>query len=112
MPEFPFRSNILRSLEHRNYRLFFFGQLISLVGTWMQTVAEQWLVYRLTGSSELLGVVGFCSQIPVFLLATVGGVVADRYNRHHILIATQAASMILASCLAGLTLSGHIQVWQ
>src|SRR5262245_38479663 len=77
-----------RALKHRNYQLYFGGQLISLIGTWMQSVAQSWLVYRLTGSTVALGLVGFASQIPVFLLAPVGGAVADRYNRHRILIST------------------------
>jgi MFS family permease len=101
----------LRALRHRNYRLFFAGQLISLIGTWMQMIAQPWLVYRLTGSSLLLGTVGFASQIPVFLLATVGGTVADRYNRHRMVIATQTAAMILAFILSILTLTGAIRVW-
>src|SRR5512136_1876245 len=74
-------SWMLRALRHRNYRLFFGGQLVSLVGTWMQMVAQPWLVYRLTGSCLLLGSVGFASQIPVLLLAFIGGTVADRYDR-------------------------------
>src|ERR1700693_4519081 len=102
---------VLRALKHRNFQLFFSGQLISLVGTWMQTLAQAWLVYRITGSSLLLGTVGFASQFPVFVLATLGGIVADRYSRHRIVIATQTASMFLAFALAGLTLSGRIQVW-
>ena len=102
----------LRALRHRNYQLFFFGQLISLTGTWMQSVAESWLIYRLTGSAVLLGLVGFASQIPVFLLAPVGGAVADRYRRHRILVTTQTIAMLLAFTLAGLTLSGRIQVWE
>ncbi len=106
-----FRSTI-RALRHRNFRLFFTGQLISLIGTWMQTIAQSWLVYRLTGSSALLGSVNFAAQIPVFLLSPVGGVVADRYSRHRIVIATQATSMLLAAVLAALTLSKHIQVWE
>jgi MFS family permease len=101
----------LRAMQYRNYRLFFVGQLISLVGTWMQMVAQSWLVYRLTGSSFLLGSVGFASQIPVFLLAFIGGSVADRYNRHKIVIGTQIASMALAFVLAFLTLTNAIQVW-
>jgi MFS family permease len=101
----------LRALRHPNYRLFFLGQLISLIGTWMQMVAQSWLVYRLTGSSLLLGAVGFASQIPVFLLAFIGGAVADRFNRHRVVIATQAASMILAFALAALTLTHAIHVW-
>jgi MFS family permease len=103
---------MLHALRHRNFRLFFGGQLISLVGTWMQSVAQSWLVYRLTGSALLLGTVGFASQIPVLLLAPVGGVVADRHNRHRIVVATQASAMILALVLAALTLSNRIQVWQ
>ncbi|HET6568796.1 MAG TPA: MFS transporter [Rhodothermales bacterium] len=102
----------LRALSHRNYRLFASGQIVSLVGTWMQRVAEAWLVYRLTGSPVLLGFVGFCSQIPVFLIAPVGGTVADRFDRHRVVIATQTASMLLAGTLAALTLSGRIRIWQ
>jgi MFS family permease len=101
----------LRALRYRNFQLFVAGQLISLTGTWMQNVAQSWLVYRLTGSSLLLGSVGFASQIPVFLLAPIGGAVADRYNRQRIVISTQAASMALAFILAGLTLTGRVQVW-
>jgi MFS family permease len=101
----------MRALRHRNFQLFFAGQLVSLTGTWMQSVAQSWLVYRLTGSVMLLGFVGFAGQIPVFLLAPVGGAVADRRNRHRILIATQASAMVLAFALAALTLLGHIQVW-
>jgi MFS family permease len=100
-----------RALRHRNFRLFFGGQLISLVGTWMQTVAQSWLVYRLTGSPVLLGTVGFVSQIPVFFLATVGGIVADRYPKRPIVVATQTSSMVLALLLAWLTLTDRIQVW-
>ena len=100
---------MVRSLRHRNFRLFFGGQLISLIGTWMDTIAEAWLVYRLTGSSLLLGTIAFASQIPVFLLAPIGGTVADRHNRHHLIIATQSASMVLAGILAWLTLSHRIE---
>ena len=99
-------------MQHRNYRLFFLGQLVSLIGTWMQSVAQSWLVYRLTGSAVLLGTVGFASQIPVFLLSPLGGVMADRRDRRRVLLATQAVSMLLALTLALLTLSGRIQVWQ
>ncbi|MBZ5704473.1 MAG: MFS transporter [Acidobacteriia bacterium] len=101
----------LRALKHRNFQLFFSGQLISLIGTWMQSVAQAWLVYRMTGSSLLLGSVGFASQFPVFLVAPLGGIVADRMNRHRVVIGTQVASMLLAFILAGLTLSGQVQVW-
>lgn len=101
----------LRSLRHRNFQLFFGGQLISLIGTWMQNVAQSWLVYRLTGSSFLLGAVGFAGQIPVFLMAPAGGIVADRKNRQTVVIGTQTASMLLAFILAGLTLTNLVQVW-
>src|ERR1043166_3040465 len=90
----------LRALRHRNFQLFFSGQLVSLIGTWMQTVAQSWLVYRLTGSSLLLGSVGFASQIPVFLMAPLGGHVADNRSRKYVVIATQTASMVLAFILA------------
>jgi MFS family permease len=100
-----------RALRHRNFQLFFSGQLISLIGTWMQSVAQSWLVYRLTGSALLLGSVGFASQIPVFLFAPLGGITADRLNRRHIVISTQAASMLLAFILAALTLFHKVQVW-
>jgi MFS family permease len=106
------KEGMLRSLRHRNFQLFFSGQLISLIGTWMQNIAQSWLVYRLTGSSLLLGVVGFAGQIPVFLLAPVGGMAADRWNRHRVVIATQTLSMILALVLAGLTLSHIVRVWE
>src|SRR5579872_5841289 len=101
----------LRALQYRNFQLFFAGQLISLVGTWMQNVAQAWLVYRITGSSVLLGAIGFASQIPVFLFSPVAGIVADRFRRHRVVIATQTASMLLAFALAGLTLTGKVQIW-
>jgi MFS family permease len=104
-------ATTLRALRHSNFQLFFSGQLISLTGTWMQSVAQAWLVYRLTNSALLLGTVGFASQIPVFLFAPFGGITADRVNRQRLVIATQTASMILAGILAWLTRSGHIQVW-
>jgi MFS family permease len=101
---------MLRALNSRNYRLFYSGQFISLVGTWMDTVAESWLVYRLTGSALLLGTVGFASQFPVFVLAPLGGLLADRFHRRGILVMTQALSMISAGLLAWMTLSGRINV--
>jgi MFS family permease len=103
---------MFRALRYRNYRLFFSGQMISLIGTWMQSVAQAWLVYRLTGSSLLLGLVGFAGQIPVFLLASIGGMVADRTSRYRIIIATQTSAMLLAFVLSALTLLGHIKVWE
>jgi len=101
-------STRFRALQHRNFQLFFAGQLVSLIGTWMQSAAQLWLVYRLTNSAALLGVFGFANQIPILVLASVGGYVGDRYNRHRGVIWTQAASMILAFLLAGLTLTGAI----
>jgi MFS family permease len=106
----PGLATTFRALRHRNFQLFFSGQLISLVGTWMQSIAEAWLVYRLTGSSLLLGSVGFASQIPVFLAAPLGGIVADRYNRQKVIITTQACSMVLAFIYAVLTLTHRITV--
>ncbi len=105
-------ANTLRALRHRNFRLFFTGQLISLVGTWMQSVAQSWLVYRITGSSALLGLVAFAGQIPIFLLSPIAGYAADRMNRHRMVIATQVNSMALALALAVLTLTGRILVWE
>jgi MFS family permease len=99
-----------RALKHRNFQLFISGQLVSLIGTWMQNVAQAWLVYKLTGSSLLLGSVGFASQFPVFLASPLGGIVADRYNRHRVVIGTQTASMILALILAALTLTNRVTV--
>ena len=103
-------ATTLRALRHRNFQLFFSGQLISLTGTWMQSVAQAWLVYSITKSALLLGTVGFASQIPVFLIAPFGGIAADRTNRQRLVIATQTASMILAGILAWLTLSGRLRV--
>jgi MFS family permease len=102
---------IFRSLRYRNYRLFFGGQGISLVGTWMQRIAMPWLVYHLTGSALLLGVVGFAGQIPTFFLAPVAGVLTDRWNRYHVLIATQVVAMIQALILALLYFAGTIEIW-
>ena len=104
-------ASTLRALRHRNFQLFFAGQLISLTGTWMQSVAQAWLVYRMTKSALLLGSVGFASQIPVFLFAPIGGITADRMNRQRLVTATQTCSMILAGILAWLTLSGRVEVW-
>jgi len=104
-------KEILRSLKYRNFRLFFAGQGISLIGTWMQQIALSWLVYKLTKSALLLGLVGFFGQVPVFILTPFTGVLIDRWNRHRILVATQTLLMIQAFILAFLTLTGHIQVW-
>ena len=101
---------IFRALYHRNYRLFFGGQGASLIGTWMQQIAMSWLVYHLTHSAFLLGVVGFSSQICSFFFSPFAGVLSDRWNRHHILVITQSLSMIQAFILAFLTLTGVIAV--
>jgi MFS family permease len=99
-----------RALRHRNYRLFFAGQSISLVGTWLTRVATSWLVYRLTGSSLVLGTVGFASQIPTFIVAPFAGVWIDRWNRHRVLVITQVLAMLQSAALAALTLSGRVTV--
>jgi MFS family permease len=104
-------KNLLRALRSRNYRLFLAGQSVSMVGTWMQQVAMSWLLYRITGSAFLLGVVGFTSQIPTFLFSPVAGVFADRWNRRRLLILTQALAMLQAALLAAVVLYGTVQVW-
>ena len=104
--------HLLRALRSRNYRLFVAGQGVSLVGTWMQHVAMSWLVYRLTGSAMLLGVVGFTSQIPTLFIAPVAGVFADRWDRRRLLLATQSLAMLQAVILALVVLTGIVQVWQ
>ena len=103
---------IFRSLQYRNFRLFFGGQSISLIGTWIQQIATPWLVYHLTGSVFLLGVVGFAGQIPIFLISPFAGVMTDRWNRYHILITTQILSMIQALLMASLFFTGVIKIWQ
>lgn len=102
---------IFRSLKYRNYRLFFSGQGISLIGTWMQRIAMPWLVYNMTGSALLLGVVSFAGQIPTFILAPVTGVLTDRWSRYRVLLVTQILSFVQASILAWLALTGTIQIW-
>lgn len=101
-----------RALGHRNYRLFFSGQSISLIGTWMTRIATSWLVYRMTGSEMLLGVVGFAGQMPSFLLGPFAGVLVDRWNRHRLLIATQVLAMLQSIALGVLALTGIITIWQ
>jgi MFS family permease len=101
---------MLRALSYRNYRLFFGGQIVSLVGTWITTTATNWLVYRLTHSALLLGVVGFAGQFPAFLLGPLAGIYVDRWNRHRLLVVTQTVSMLQSFALAVLTLSGHITI--
>ncbi len=105
-------KNTLRSLRNRNYRLFFMGQGISLIGTWMQSIAMGWLIYTKTGSPFWLGIVGFSSQVPVFLAAPFGGVLADRWNKRKILLVTQSLSLLQALILTILVWTGVIQIWQ
>src|SRR5579862_3912796 len=100
-----------RALRHRNFRLFFAGQSISLIGTWLTRVATSWLIYRLTGSAMLLGILGFAGQIPTFLLAPLAGVLVDRWDRYRVLFVTQILAMVQSALLAGLALSGVINVW-
>src|SRR5689334_22061516 len=99
---------MLRALRYRNYRLFFGGQAVSLVGTWITTTATNWLVYRLTGSAFILGVIAFASQFPAFLLGPFAGILVDRWNRHRLLVVTQTISMLQSLALAALVLSGRI----
>lgn len=109
-PAFLPRLGVFRALRHQNFRLFFGGQTISLMGTWITRVATSWLVYRLTGSVLLLGVVGFCSQIPTLILAPFAGVMVDRLDRHKILVVTQILSMLQSFALAVLSFAGIITV--
>ena len=101
---------ITRALQSRNFRLFFGGQSVSLIGTWITRIATSWLVYRLTGSALLLGVVGFCGQIPTLLLAPFAGVLVDRWDRHRILVVTQVLSMLQSLALAVMVFTGTITV--
>jgi len=101
---------LTRSLRHRNFRLYFFGQILSLLGTWMQSVAQAWLVYRLTDSSFMLGLVSFLNLAPVLVLGLAAGAVADRYSRYRLFWTTQTLAMLQAFVLGALTLSGYVQV--
>jgi MFS family permease len=103
---------VFRSLKYRNYRLFFYGQSVSLIGTWMQRIAIPWLVYRLTGSAMLLGISGFAGQLPSLFLSPFAGVLTDRWNRYNVLLWTQILAMVHAFFLAWLVLSGNVMVWQ
>src|SRR2546426_7429261 len=100
------------ALRHRNYRLFWFGQLISLIGTWMQTTAQAWLVLELTHSAWLLGVVGALQFLPVMFLSLFGGVLADRLPKRTVLLFTQSSAMLQAVILWVLVATGHVQIWQ
>ena len=101
----------LRAFRYRNFRLYFFGQSLSLLGTWIQQVAMSWLVYRMTGSAFLLGVTAFASQVPILIFAPLGGLWADRFDRRKLLIATQLLALLQAMVLALLTYLGSIEVW-
>src|ERR1700693_3400210 len=103
-------SHAWRAMRHRNFRLFFGGQSISLIGTWMTRVATSWLLYRLTQPSLLLGTVGFAGQIPTFLLAPLAGVLVDRVDRRKVLVWTQSLAMAQSLALAALTLSHRINI--
>lgn len=102
---------IFRTLRHRNYRLFFSGQIVSLVGTWMSLVSMGWLVYRLTEDAMMLGLLGFCMHVPTFLLSPVAGALVDRWPRRRVLLTAQSVDMIAILTLATLTLTGHVAVW-
>jgi MFS family permease len=104
-------ASAFHAFKYRNFKLFIGGQLISLIGNYVQTVAQAWLVYRLTGSATLLGLVAFCGQISLFVLTPISGVVADSKSRKHTLYFTQIAPAVLSSLMALLTLSGRIEVW-
>ncbi|HEY4062238.1 MAG TPA: MFS transporter [Puia sp.] len=108
MMKFP----VFRAFKSRNYRLYFYGQSVSLIGTWMQGTAVSWVVYALTHSPFMLGLSMFCSKFPSFLLGLFGGVVSDRYNRYRVLLATQFASLLQSLLLAILVLMGHYVVWE
>src|SRR5258707_4841330 len=95
-------------MQHRNFQLFIAGQMVSLIGTWMQSTAQLWLVYKLTGSAALLGLFGFANQVPILFLASIGGDVGGRYKRHHRGSLTPTAAMILGFTLAGVTLTRSI----
>jgi len=104
-------KTIFRSLKYRNYRLFFTGQSISLIGTWMQRIAMPWLVYHMTGSAFLLGVVSFAGQIPTFILSPFAGVLTDQFSRYRVLLVTQIVSFVQALILAIIALTGVIEIW-
>src|SRR5437660_879904 len=107
----PGRS-ILGALAHRNFRLFFAGQTLSLIGTWTQSTAMPWLVSGLTDSKTILGLVAFSSQLPSFFLPPFAGVLTDRVNRHRLLLVTQSLAMFQAFGLAALVWAGHVKIWQ
>jgi MFS family permease len=103
---------IFRALSHRNFKLFVSGQSLSLIGTWIQQVAVTWLVYRLTNSAFMLGIVGFSGQLPLFLIAPFAGVLADKSNRHKLLLYTQSFALLQALVLSFLVFTEAVQIWQ
>ncbi|MBA3731719.1 MAG: MFS transporter, partial [Gammaproteobacteria bacterium] len=111
-PDAPAPNHIFRSLQVPNFRRYYLGQLISLNGTWMHSIAQAWLVYRLTGSSFMLGLVTFCNLAPVLLLSLLAGVVADRFNRRKMLIVVHSFAMLQALLLAALTITDAVEPWQ
>src|SRR6266705_3178361 len=104
-------GNTFRALRHRNYRLYWLGQLISLVGTWMQSVAQGWLMHRLTGSALMLGVLGFAQFLPVMFLSLWAGVVADRMDKRRLILITQSLALVQAALLATVVTLGVVQPW-
>src|SRR6202043_1659043 len=106
------KINTFNAFKSRNYRLYFIGQSVSLIGTWMQKTAVSWVIYTLTHSTFMLGLTLFASQFPSFIFSLMGGVISDRYNRFRVLLTTQVASMVQASILAVLILMGHYAVWE
>lgn len=110
-PPRTWRVQTFRALQHRNFRLFWYGQLISLIGTWMQQVAQQWLVYQITDSPSKLSIVAAAGSVPVLFLSLWAGVLVDRFSKRKVIIATQIASMVLAFILAGLVYAGVVQFW-
>jgi len=106
------KLSTFNALHSRNYRLYFYGQFVSLIGTWMQRTAVSWIIYTLTHSTFMLGLTFFAGQFPSFVLGLFGGVVSDRYDRFRVLLTTQVASLIQASILAILILMGHYRVWE
>ena len=104
-------GGMFRALRHRNFRLYFFGQLTSLIGTWMQSVAQGWLMHRLTDSAFMLGLLGFCQFLPVMVVSPWAGVVADRVDKRRLLLITQSFALLQAVALATLVSLGVVQPW-
>src|SRR5437762_3865541 len=102
---------LARALRHRNYRLFFFGQGVSLIGTWLTRFATVWMVYRLTGSGVLLGLVAFFGQAPAAVLSPIAGVLVDRWDRHRVIVVAQIAAMLQSAALAVFAFTGWMTAW-